>query len=56
MYELEAAAEDWSFKRMHELGVPVPEKSRQRAAAYVAYRKRRGDRVIAARARSQRAR
>jgi hypothetical protein len=36
---------------MNELGVAVPEKARQRAEEYVAYRKRRGDRVIAARAR-----
>lgn len=53
VYEVEAEAEAWSFERMRELGVAVPEKSRQRAAEYVAYRKRRGDRVIAARARSQ---
>jgi hypothetical protein len=53
VFEREAAAEAWSFHRMDELGIPVPEKSMQRAAEYVAYRKRRGDRVIAARTRSR---
>ena len=47
VFEREAAAEAWSFQRMDELAVPVPEASRRRAADYVAYRKRRGDRVIA---------
>jgi len=49
VFEREAAAEAWSFQRMQELGVSVPEKSRVRAAEYVAYKKRRGDRVIARR-------
>jgi hypothetical protein len=56
VYEREAAAESWSFRRMEELGIEVPLKSRERAARYVAYRKQRGDRVIAARARSQKRR
>jgi len=47
VFEREAAAEAWSFQRMDDLGVPIPEASRRRAAEYVAYRKRRGDRVIA---------
>jgi hypothetical protein len=54
VFEREAAAEEWSFQRMEELGVPVPEKARKRAKEYVAYRKRRGDRVIGARQRSKR--
>jgi hypothetical protein len=53
VFEREAAAEAWSFHRMNELGVPVPEKARKRAEEYVTYRKRRGDRVIAARKRSR---
>jgi hypothetical protein len=47
-FEREAAAEAWSFQRMQDVGIPVPEKARKRAEEYVAYRKRRGDRVIAA--------
>ena len=43
VFEREAAAEAWSFQRMEDLGVPVPEKARKRAEKYVAYRKRRGD-------------
>jgi hypothetical protein len=54
VFEREAAAEAWSFSRMEELGVPVPENARQRAERYVAYRKRRGDRVIAARTQPRR--
>jgi hypothetical protein len=54
VFEREAAAEAWSFERMEELAVPVPEKSRLRAAAYISYRKRRGDRVIAAQMRALR--
>lgn len=49
-YAKEAEAENWSFRRMQELGVPVPRKSRARAQRYVAYKKARGDRVIAAKA------
>ncbi len=49
VFEREAAAEVWSFERMRELAVAVPEKSRARAAKYVAYRKQRGDLVIARR-------
>jgi hypothetical protein len=45
-YEREDAAERWSFQRMQELGVPVPKRSRERAARYVAHKKRGGDRVI----------
>jgi hypothetical protein len=45
--EKEAEAEEWSFRRMQELGVPAPDKARKRAAEYVDYRKQRGDRVIA---------
>lgn len=52
VFEREAAAEAWSFQRMDDLGIAVPEKARKRAAAYVAYKKLRGDRVIAARRRS----
>jgi hypothetical protein len=54
VFEREAAAEAWSFSRMEELGVPVPENARERAARYVAYRKQRGDHVIAARTQTRR--
>jgi hypothetical protein len=47
-YQQEAEAEAWSFRRMRELGVPVPRKSRAQAKAYVARRKRHGDRIRAA--------
>jgi hypothetical protein len=49
VYEVEAEAERWAFARMRELGVAVPKKARQRAARYVDYKKRRGDKVIARR-------
>jgi hypothetical protein len=55
VFEREAAAEAWSFQRMEDLGVSVPDKARKRAEMYVAYRKRRGDRVIAARKRTAQA-
>ncbi len=53
VFEREAAAEAWSFSRMEELGVPVPQDARERATRYVAYRKQRGDRVIAARTKAR---
>jgi hypothetical protein len=53
-YEREAEAEAWSFQRMRELGVPIPEKSRERARGYVARKKARGDAVIAGKRRKAR--
>ena len=53
VFEREAAAEAWSFSRMEELGIQVPQDARERAARYVAYRKQRGDRVIAARTKAR---
>jgi hypothetical protein len=48
-FEREAEADEWSFARMRELGVSVPERSLQRSARYVARKKLMGDRAIARR-------
>jgi hypothetical protein len=48
-FEREAAADTWSFVRMRELGVVVPERSLQRSARYIARKKLMGDRAIARR-------
>jgi hypothetical protein len=53
-FQREAEAEQWAAKRMRELGIPVPRKQTAEAKRYVAKKKRRGDRIAAARAKAQR--
>jgi hypothetical protein len=44
-YQLEAEAKALSFRRMCDLGVPVPRKSRARARAYMARKKAHDDAI-----------